>query len=266
MTFSKGAIEPRHADADIFVGWAGAPGVDRRFLLGLLPLGLAGLGGGAYAISAGLEDPGPGAWLTGATHEVEGVFARAPYPMLRLADASAPFGMRTALIVAEGKCTSALELDRLNGAPVRASGVLIRRRARSILEVPLTHTDWIETVAGPADGRLAAPPEVDLGTAALSGTIMDSKCFFGVMKPARGRTHKACAALCIRGGIPPSYWVRTPDGREAVLLMTDARGGPLSEEILPLVADPVRAEGRLVRVGDLIQFRADASAFRRREV
>lgn len=266
MSFSKGVIEPRDGTNDIFVGWAGAPGVDRRFLLGLLPLGLAGVAGGSYVISNALEDPGPGAWLTGATHNVEGVFSRAPYPMLRIADPAAPFGVRTVLVVAEGKCTSGLELDRLNGAAVRASGVLIERGERRMLEVPLTHTDWIEAIGTQGASELAAPAEEDLGSAALSGAIMDSKCFFGVMKPARGRTHKACASLCIRGGIPPSFWARTPDGREAVLLMTNADGGPMSDEILPLVADPVRAEGRLVRVGDLVQFRADADAFQRRNV
>ena len=93
--------------------------------------------------------------------------------------------------------------------------------------------------------------------------IVDSKCFFGVMRPGRGKTHKACAALCIRGGIPPSFWVRDAQGRETILLMTDASGAPLGEEILPLVADPVRATGELVRVGDLVQFRANINAFAR---
>jgi hypothetical protein len=92
---------------------------------------------------------------------------------------------------------------------------------------------------------------------------MDSKCFFGVMRPARGKTHKACASLCIRGGIPPSFWARTKDGREAVMLMTDADGGALGEDILPLVADPVEAEGEIVRIGDILQFRANANDYRR---
>jgi hypothetical protein len=45
--------------------------------------------------------------------------------------------------------------------------------------------------------------------------------------------------------------------------MTDAAGAPLSDAILPLVADPVEAEGEIVRVGDLLQFRADAADYRR---
>ena len=83
------------------------------------------------------------------------------------------------------------------------------------------------------------------------------------MRPGRGKTHKACASLCIRGGIPPSFWARTRDGRESVLLMTDANGGPMPMDILPLVADPVSALGEIVRVGDILQFRTDPEKYRR---
>jgi len=93
--------------------------------------------------------------------------------------------------------------------------------------------------------------------------IMDSKCFFGVIRPARGKTHKACASLCIRGGIPTSFWARSSDGRESVILMTDAQGDPMPDDILPMVADPVAVEGEIVRVGDLLQLRADAGAYQR---
>ena len=112
-------------------------------------------------------------------------------------------------------------------------------------------------------GNLTNPEPVSLGPARLAGQIMDSKCFFGVMRPGRGKTHKACASLCIRGGIPPSMWVRNRAGGESVLLLTDADGGPMSMDILPFVADPVSVTGEVVRVGDLLQLRADVSAFRR---
>ena len=44
--------------------------------------------------------------------------------------------------------------------------------------------------------------------------------------------------------------------------MTDANGGPMPMDILPLVADPVKVAGEIVRVGDLLQLRADPGAFR----
>ncbi len=256
-------VLPAGGDQEMFIGWAPAPRADRRFLLGALPLALAGIGGLAGALAMGLEDPGAGAWLSGATHEITGRLIMRPYPMIEIADADAPYGLRTALLVAVGKCTSGLKLADYEGAIVRAAGVLIERRGRQMLEVPLTLGDWL-SIPQP-DIALAPPPTQteSMGRARLKGAIMDSKCFFGVMRPGRGKTHKACAALCIRGGIPPSFWVRMTDGKEGVLLMTDASGGPLGEDILPFVADPVEAEGEIVRVGDLLQFRADASDYRR---
>lgn len=263
MTLNRGVIPPK-GDDDLFIGWAKAPAVDRRFLFGAMPLTLAATTGLGWLVASELDDPGAGRWELGATHVVEGVLAAKPYPMIRIADDAAPFGLRSVLIVAQGKCTSALKLAELDGRPVKASGVLIERKDRRMLEVPLSVNRWLEQagVTGGA-GALAAPPVESLGRARLAGMIMDSKCFFGVMRPGRGKTHKACAALCIRGGIPPSFWARDATGRESVLLMTDARGGPLGEAILPLVADPVAAEGEIVRVGDLLQFRADAADYRR---
>lgn len=261
---TQGVIDPETRNpGEMFIGWADAPRVDRRFLLAALPAAFAVSTGAAWAVAANLSDPGAGAWLTGATHSVTGVLATDPYPMIRIADPAAPFGVRTVLVIAEGKCTSGLELAEARGRLVKADGVLIEREDRRALEVPLFLDKWLADVEGEAAAGLVDPPAERLGTARLSGMIMDTKCFFGVMRPARGKTHKACASLCIRGGIPPSFWARTADGREAVLLMTDAAGGPLREEILPLVADPVAAEGEIVRVGDLLQFRADADAYQR---
>ncbi len=246
----------------MFVGWARAPAIDRRFLLAALPLSLATTTGLAYAVARSLDDPGAGAWHTGKLHKATGVLATRPYPMLYVADPASPHGVKTVLIVAQGKCTSALDLAAEDGRVFEAAGVLIERGSRQMLEVPLALGDWL----APAENAGVKLPNLapkSLGRAALAGQIMDSKCFFGVMRPSRGKTHKACASLCIRGGIPPSFWARTKDGREAVLLMTDAAGAALGEDILPFVADPVAAEGEIVRVGDLLQFRADASVYRR---
>jgi hypothetical protein len=263
MTLNRGVIAPKVGE-ELYIGWAKAPAIDRRFLLAAMPLTLAGTTGLGWLVAKELGDPGAGRWAQGATHVVEGVLAAKPYPMIRVADAAAPFGLRSVLIVAQGKCTSGLKLAELDGRPVKASGVLIERKDRRMLEVPLSLGKWLQplAVSGGA-AALAAPPVESLGRARLSGQIMDSKCFFGVMRPGRGKTHKACAALCIRGGIPPSFWARDTGGRESVMLMTDAAGGPLGETILPLVADPVAAEGEIVRVGDLIEFRADAADYRR---
>ncbi len=264
MSLYKGVIDPKPSNPrEMFVGWADAPAVDRRFLLGALPLGLAGAGGAAWLIANELDDPGAGAWLTGATHEITGTLITDPYPMIRIIDQTTPGGVRTVLIVAQGKCTSALQLNDQRGSQVTARGVLIQRKQRQMLEVPPFLDDWLMPAKMELAAAVVSPPVKSLGTSRLAGAIMDSKCFFGVMRPGRGKTHKACASLCIRGGVPPSFWVRTKDGAESVLLMTSADGGPMPMDILPLVADPVEAEGEIVRVGDLLQFRANTSAYAR---
>ncbi len=264
MSKTKGVIDPAAVDKEeMFIGWAPAPAVDRRFLLAALPFGLLGAGGASWLVASELGDPGAGEWLTNATHEVTGLLTAAPYPMIRVADPSGPYGMRTVLLVAQGKCTTALKFGVHEASLVTASGVLIQRKNRQMLEVPPFLEKWLEPAEISLSSDVADPTPVNLGSARLSGTIMDSKCFFGVMRPGHGKTHKACASLCIRGGIPPSFWARTRDGRESVMLMTDSNGGPMSMDILPYVADPVEAEGEVVQVGDLIQFRADASAYRR---
>ncbi|MHA7873275.1 MAG: hypothetical protein ACX939_13075, partial [Hyphococcus sp.] len=264
MTKTKGVIDPAAADREeMFIGWAKAPAVDRRFLLGAMPLGLAGMGGMSWLVANELGDPGAGAWLTDATHKVTGALVVDPYPMIRLSDPDAPFGMRTVLVVAQAKCTSSLTFGDFEAKPVTASGVLIQRKERQMLEVPPFAEKWLAPALIDMPGAVAQPQPESLGAARLAGAIMDSKCFFGVMRPGRGKTHKACASLCIRGGIPPSFWARDKNGRESVLLMTDANGNAMPMDILPLVADPVAVEGEIVRVGDLLQLRADPDAFRR---
>ena len=260
MSLNKGVVPPDRAK-EMFVGWAKAPAADRRFVIASFPFAVAGAAGLGALAAGSFEDAGAGAWRTGKTHRITGVLSTMPYPMMFVADPASPYDVRTVLIVAQGKCTSSLDLAANEGRAFTASGVLIERGRRQMLEVPLALDDWI---APSAQGVKLPPLQPEpLGRARLRGQIMDSKCFFGVMRPGRGRTHKACAALCIRGGIPPSFWARGDDGREAVLLMTNAAGGALGEDILPFVADPVEAEGELVRIGDLVHFRADAGAFRR---
>ncbi|MEO1151625.1 MAG: hypothetical protein AAFW83_11655 [Pseudomonadota bacterium] len=262
------AIRPADSDPNpMFIGWAKAPPVDRRFLLGLLPLGVAGLGGLSYALASQLDDPGAGSWNTGTLHTVTGLYGTRPYPHLLVPDPGKPGGAQTVLVVTEGKCTQVLRTDTPEPyRPVTARGVLIERKDRQMLEVPPLLNDWIEDDTSLPPAFIAAQQKREaspMGAVRVRGTIMDSKCFFGVMRPARGRTHKACASLCIRGGIPPCFWVRDKTGNEQVLLMTMRDGTAMPDDILPLVADPVGVNGTLVRVGDLLHLRADVDDFYR---
>lgn len=264
MTLTSGVIDPAKSDPDeLFVGYGSTPLIDRRFLMMALPLGAAGACGTSWLMARELGDPGAGEWRVGETQRITGALIADPYPMIRTPAPGDAFGVRTTLLVATGKCTSALDLHKNQASPVTASGVLIQRNDRRMLEVPPFAENWLAPANLEMSAALVEPVAESLGAVRLAGQIMDSKCFFGVMRPGRGKTHKACASLCIRGGVPPSFWARSRSGRELVLLMTDERGGPLSKEILPFVADPVEAEGEIMRIGDLLQFRVNAELIRR---
>ena len=182
--------------------------------------------------------------------------------MIRVLAPYTPLVTRTILLVATGKCTSSLKLQD-EASAVTASGVLIQRKDRQMLEVPPFAENWLSSADIDLSRALTNPETVSLGRVTLAGKILDTKCFFGVMRPSHGKTHKACAALCIRGGIPPSFYAQDTKGREMVLLVTDENGNPLSDEILPFVADPVEADGEIVRVGDLLHYRINPSELRR---
>ena len=63
--------------------------------------------------------------------------------------------------------------------------------------------------------------------------------------------HKACAALCIRGGIPPAFYARGPGQQDALMIMSTG-GRAYGTEFLSLVGEPVRLSGKVFRQGDLL--------------
>ena len=85
----------------------------------------------------------------------------------------------------------------------------------------------------------------------LRGEILDTKCWFGAMSPNQGKVHKACASLCISGGIPPGFYVTDIRKQSALMIMTD-RGIGFGKDILEYVADPVEIQGTVKRQGDLL--------------
>jgi hypothetical protein len=247
-------------NGDFFIGWADTPPADRRFFV------RAGLGllGATAALGAGLgalqRAPGRGTWNPGAVREWRGVVTADPYAMLRTADlGSQP---RTALLSCLGKCGVAARIGSLAGRAVVVTGSLIERDGHAMIAVDEVG-DWIRPDRSPApDPRLRFPEPERLGEVDLAGEILDSKCWFGAMRPADGKIHKACASLCIRGGIPPALFAPGPQ-RLGTLLIMASRGRGYGPGLLGLVADPVRVRGRVYRQGDLLWIDAPLESIRR---
>lgn len=247
---------------DFFIGWAETPRVDRRFLLGA-SLGLLTLAGASAALLARSNAPvGTGRWDMGNVRTFSGMLVREPYPMLRTIG---PDGTpRTAFLVGSGKVGVQARMGAVRDGPVSVVGSLIERGDHAMIAA-IDQSDWITATAGPADARLADWTTEQLGDVLLVGEILDAKCWFGAMRPGSGHVHKACASLCVRGGLPPAFCSGGLVCGESSIapLLLRADGSAHGEELLELIADPVRAIGRLVRVGDVTQFRADVGAIRR---
>lgn len=236
---------------DFFVGYSDEmPKSDRRAFLtgGVALVGTAAAGASLLALSQ--RPVGRGTWDQGTVHTFTGIASAEPYAMLRTSDITgAP---QTALLACLGKCGVSARIASYAGKTVSVRGTLIQRDSHVMIAV-VDDIDWITPVDSPQLPELAFPAAEPVVEASLAGTILDSKCWFGAMRPAEGKVHKTCAALCIRGGIPPVFLAKNREGRSRVMVMTEG-GQPLSEDVLPFVTDPVLVKGAISQRGDLLFF------------
>jgi hypothetical protein len=157
----------------------------------------------------------------------QGVLERRPYPALLTG------GIRY-LLVAPGKHgADELLAAAGEGSQIRLEASVIRNGENRMLEV----LPGSLNVTNPQTA--AAPAARDLGVVVLTGEIVDSKCYFGVMNPGRGKVHRDCAARCIRGGIPPAFLVRDRAGKAKVIVLE------ASTHLVERIAEPVTIRGRL---------------------
>ena len=233
---------------DFFIGWADTPEVDRRFFLRAGFAGLAVTSGVAGTVAALQRPAGKGTWAMGDIREWRGIATAEPYAMLRTRDIDgAP---RTALLGCQGKCGVSARIGALAGKPVVVKGSLIQRGPHAMIAV-IDGMDWIAEDSAGETASLEFPEPVALTDISLKGEILDSKCWFGAMRPSEGKVHKACASLCIRSGIPPAFYVKDIREQKALMIMTE-NGGPFGHDILEYVADPVQISGKVLQRGDLL--------------
>jgi hypothetical protein len=166
--------------------------------------------------------------------DFKGTLAAEPYPRLLVDRPGAP-SASSYLLVAPGKHGAAPLVAGLAGHTVDLKGSLIYRDGFTLMEV-------VPDSLKPGTARHVAEASQDLGTIALDGEIVDSKCYFGVMNPGNGHVHLDCAVQCIRGGIPPVLVVKTAQETRHLLVKGD---------VLPFVGRPVHVEGAVQRMGDL---------------
>ena len=242
---------------EFYIGWqqTSPPGLARRSrTVALLFAGLAALLG---AVVAGAQATFlPAVFEFGTVRDFEGVLAERPHPALRVERPGEASGWSRYLLVAQGKHGADALVAGLDGHGVALSGTLVHEGGRTMIEVvPGTVED-----RGP---RAAPGARESLGVHTLRGEVADSKCHLGVMNPGRSKVHRACAVLCIRGGVPPVLLVDGEDGSLTRVLLVGADGSAVNEAVLSMVADRVEISGDLYRDDDLLVLQADPASYRR---
>ena len=230
---------------EFYVGYLLVPAGVKRFVVIIAALLILAGVTAAVLVASQQRSPGTGQWAFGQVSEYHGVIVERPYAML-IDDAGV-----THLLVGEGKAGVVERVKGLDGRAVTLRATPLDRSGRHMLELASA-----EDAVEPTDAtRDATPVEHKLGEVMLAGEIIDPKCYLGAMKPGGGKTHKACAALCLTGGIPPMFVTRSSGGGETFYLLTDADGGPVLDAVLPFVGEPVRLRGEVGRLGDLFILR-----------
>ncbi len=250
-----------NSTAGFYVGYLPMTGTLAAVLVMIAGL-MVGAGAGlAYVTASHQDDPGTGRWEADTPVELTGIVDMIPYPAIHLPDGDGDGIPETALLVSTGKIGAQERAIPFRGKPAVVQAFLVEREGRLLYEL-VDGADAIRAYDGSLDAQIPMPSGEDVGEATLRGEIIDTKCFLGVMKPGCGKAHKACATLCILGGIAPGFYVRHADGN-SVFLLTGPNGEDIRDSILENVATPVQVSGRLERYGSITRFRIDPRAIER---
>src|SRR5438876_8206878 len=184
---------------EFYIGWEAktAPGIGkmvRKTVVVVLALALL-----APVILAVLQRMiGASVFEWGNHKSFSGILQTTPYPHLlvpRPGDAEGLSRYSTYYLVAPWKFGLNREvIAPFDGKSVTLKGTLIYRGNQTMIE---TKPEWIQSNDKTPAAQLPRASKVALGKQTLTGEIVDSKCFLGVMNPGQLTPHRACAIRCI---------------------------------------------------------------------
>ncbi len=246
-------------DAPFFVGYLPAP---RRLLPFLAAVAIAFLAGSAllaYSIAFSQTDPGDGSFrFDYGRQTVQGVLELTPAPILHVTRGSEQIGEGETLILSgQGKNGAVERAEALQGQLVSAAGVLLERGDLNMLQLAGGNA----FSAAEDQSMIPEIPEPQaMGRWQLTGEICDGKCTAGAMRPGRGIAHRACANLCILGGIPAVFVSTQPVEGDEFLLITGMGEDVIPPGLLDYIGLFVTLEGDVTRHGDLLALTVDPSS------
>jgi nitrite reductase/ring-hydroxylating ferredoxin subunit len=189
----------------------------------------------------------------GIEKEFEGVLYERPIPRVRLDTADGRSVDH--VLVGAGKFGPPAVIAGAHGRRVRFRGSLIVREPLHLIEFARPETFSVLD----HDAPLVPEPATSLlGDGHFVGELVDTKCYSGVMRPAIGKVHRACAIRCLSGGVPPGLLARDRNGDGVVFLLA----GPGDD---PLRLDPQLA-GKLIEVAGRLELHGDTPVLRVKEL
>jgi len=198
----------------------------------------------------------------GEVRGFEGVVESRPFPTLLVArpgETGEQDRYSHYLLVAPGKHGADDLVAKFDGNQVRVKGQLIYRDGATMVEIVPGSIASLSTAPAVQEATR------DLGSVTLTGEIVDSKCYLGVMNPGQGKVHRDCAARCLSGGIPPIFIVtdRTRADVRDQLLLVGLDGRALGRDALrEFIAEPIQIEGELLEKGSTQLLKIDPTALR----
>lgn len=208
----------------------------------------------AVVVAATQSDfSGKGTWdFTERTFE--GLFLAEPYPAVVTKEA-------VHYLVYEDKRTlSPEEAKPLHLRTVTITGSLIEDPTQPTSMIAVPSVERIEATGGPSADPLATVEWRSVS--GIRGEICDSKCALGAMNPGLFKPHRACATVCLQGGIPPVLIVPTAADSSEHYLLVGPDGAPILDVALEYVALPVEMDGAVGQLGDWKILRADTRSIR----
>lgn len=195
--------------------------------------------------------------------KVSGIYHESPYPMLKVTLADNIY--KDILLLGFGKFGPneylkeiKKETNSLVGKGLTIEGQLIYYNGRTLLEIDDSQKITL------SDSKMKPIASATLlGNKEMEGEIVDPKCYFGVMKPGYGKIHRSCAALCISGGMPPVLVSANENGEDDYFLLTNLKGNPIHQDILPYIGQPSILKGEVFDLGDWKEMRIDVAQIER---
>ena len=229
---------------EFYIGYEDNPPPHLSRFLGRVVLGLAVLLVVIAGAVAATQSPAePGNYEFGVEKSFEGLLVEGALPLLQVG--MSPGAITNYLLVGAGKFGLPAFARGHGGERVQFRGSLIQKGTAVMIE--MNNPSSFAVVKTPSNEMASGHA---IGQVSLIGELVDTKCYFGVMRPGAGKVHRGCAVRCLHGGVPPGLLLRDSAGNQLVVMLTGT--GTSKLDVDPeWAARFIRAEGRMLMRGNV---------------